>query len=152
MILMPKGKQQSLEEKPIRKLKRPHYFLRPSKLRWEKGSPGIGPKGPPGIEYLLGTKGAHEINWRDTEGEMRGQLLYADFGGGTGELFMVVQTGWRRRGIATALLAEADLRGLLIDFENQEYSYAGWLTVRRYLNSEGRPPVRYTSHRTKASL
>jgi GNAT superfamily N-acetyltransferase len=110
-------------------------------------------KGPPGISYFKG-----EIDhgcwvdcllWRDEHGKLRGVLnrfpmhippervgRFMIAGERKGNIFILVDPDWQRRGIATALLDQARSRWK-IKFEQQEYTPDGAAFIAYYLKSRG---------------
>ncbi len=79
--------------------------------------------------------------YRDTRGRVVGHLAYYPEGVfgfyNPGEYSMTVWSGIRRRGVGTALVAEADRRWGL-DFTRQNYTDAGRALVVKYLNERDR--------------
>jgi hypothetical protein len=69
------------------------------------------------------------LEWRDKKGLLRG-ILWVDE---HDQLFIMTDPDDCRIGICMSLLNEAARRKLLPDLERQRYSWAGWLTMRRYL-------------------
>ena len=82
------------------------------KVTWRELAANCDHKGRPGLTHILGvTRGDRQpievIEWRDDEGILRGVATWRK---AEEILFVMVQEGFRRRGIATALMTEARKR------------------------------------------
>lgn len=85
--------------------------------------------GPSGVAFYSDDEGTKLLEYRDDQGLLRGVLcLY-----GSGELLLMTDPKFRRRGICTSLLQEADRQGFDINFDRQAYTRAGYLTVKKFL-------------------
>lgn len=99
---------------------------------------------PPGIGYFAGeVPGAPPVDcllWRDEHGALCGVLNYFSLDylplERAGNFMVMVDPERRRRGIATALLAEAVSRWP-INFEQQAYTRAGLQCVLKYVVNGG---------------
>ena len=78
--------------------------------------------------------------WRDEDGILRGILNYYPHGAPVqinnpekpGDFMVMVQRGWQRRGIATALM-DACRSKYEVNFRQQHYTYPGCYFVYKYL-------------------
>ncbi|RYP84241.1 hypothetical protein EKO23_16405 [Nocardioides guangzhouensis] len=103
--------------------------------------------GPPGIRHEVlwhrTGKSADCLSWRDNAGQVRGLLYHyrCDFPPyeRRGNVNLLIDPAWHRRGLGSYLLAEADRRWEL-DFSQQSYTTAGLALVRTHLGTTTRRP------------
>jgi GNAT superfamily N-acetyltransferase len=102
--------------------------------------------GKPGIGYFPGPTPHGVVDcllWRDTAGHLRGILNHYPFNAPhleqKGNVNVWVQPGWQRRGIATALVQEAQARWG-VNFAQQRFTTAG-AALADALDPDPRPPA-----------
>ena len=109
------------------------------RLCWAGQAAQYPPAGAPGIGYFAGDAGYDQpvdcLLWRDTTGTLRGILNHYPIDmppwEKAGNLTMLVQPGWRRRGIGSALLDEARRRWP-VDLGVQTYTDDGRRFIAAY--------------------